>query len=524
MPDVLIIGGGVNGLVAAARLSARKLSTLVLERQAVAGGAAVTAEIAQGFRVPRLSHGLGPLRRDVVRGLKLDRGAGLDLLAPDPALTTLGPDGRTISFHPDPVLTAGSIHRVSSRDAGRWREFLEVAQRVTWIGDELARRAPPSFEPMSLRDRWRWLRSARRIRRAGRANITRAVRWTAMPIKDVLDEWFADELLKAAIAARALFGQFAGPRSPGTGGLWLQRLAEDPSPVGSGATIRGGPGALPAALAAAIETNGGSIRTNARVSRILARDGRAVGVELEGGEPIEAATIVSGVDPQQTLLALVDRDELPLAFVERVQHYRARGVTAKINLALSGLPVFPALAGDPLALQGRLLVAPDLDYLERAFDAAKYGAFSPEPWLELTIPSVLDASLAPEGRHVMSICVHAAPRHLRGGAWTEQRDALYRAAMRVLEAHTPSLESLIVAREIVTPEDLEREWGLSGGHVFHGEPSLDQFWIARPLPGWAQYRTPLDGLFLAGAGTHPGGGLTGGSGWLAAGAVIRARG
>lgn len=522
MTDVIVIGGGLNGLVTAALLGKQKLSTLVLERRPVAGGAAVTIEIAPGFRVPQLSHAIGPLRRDVVRALRLDRAPGLEFLTPDPSLTTLGADGRVIAFHPDQVLTAASINQHSQRDAGRWRQFVAVAQRTARLSAEIGRMAPPSDAPLTVAERWNWLQAGRRARGLGRATVADAVRWTAMPIRDVLDEWFEDGLLKAAIAARGIFGTFSGPRSPGTGGVWLQRMAEDPSPVGSGVTVRGGPGTLSAALENLVMASGGQVRTNARVSRVTARDGTATGVVLDTGEEIDARVVVSAVDPRQTLLRLVDPDQLAPSFLEQMRHYRARGVTAKINLALSELPVFPSLTGDPVALRGRILIAPDLDYLERAFDAAKYGGFSSSPWLEISMPSVMDPSLAPEGRHVMSICVHCAPRELRAGHWSAHVDALFNAVLGVLEPHAPEIRELILAREVLTPEDLEREWGLTGGDIFHGEPALDQSWAARPLVGWSRYHTPINRLFLASAGTHPGGGLTGGSGFLAAEAVAKA--
>jgi phytoene dehydrogenase-like protein len=521
MPDVIVIGGGVNGLITAALLGKEKLSTLVLERRPVAGGAAVTTEIARGFRVPQLSHAIGPLRKDVVRALRLDRVRDLEFLTPDPSLTTLGLDGGTIAFHPDQVLTAASINQHSPRDAGRWRAFVAAAQRTARLTAEINRLPPPVDAPLSMAERWQWLQTGRRARGLGRATVTDAARWTAMPVRDLLNEWFEDELLKAAIAARGIFGTFTGPRSPGTGGIWLQRMAEDPSPVGSGVTVRGGPGALSAALEHLVAASGGEVRTNARVARITVRDGTAAGVVLDSGEEIEARVVVAAIDPRQALLQLIAPDELAPSFLERMRHYRARGVTAKINLALASMPAFPALTGDPVALRGRLLIAPNLDYLERAFDAAKYGTFSAAPWLEIAVPSVNDPSLAPEGQHVMSIYVHFAPRELRGAEWRDQRDALFDAAMRALAPHAPGIAPLILAREVLTPEDMEREWGLTGGQIFHGDPTLDQSWAARPLLGWSRYRTPIDRLFLAGAGTHPGGGLTGGSARLAAEAVLK---
>jgi phytoene dehydrogenase-like protein len=279
--------------------------------------------------------------------------------------------------------------------------------------------------------------------------------------------------------------------------------------------VRGGPGALSGALRTIIEQTGGRIRTDARVVHIAAKSGRISGVVLADGEKIAARAVVSAIDPRHTLLGLVDVEDLTPTWVERMRRFRTRGVTAKVNLALSGLPTFTALKGDAMPLRGRLLIAPGVEYLERAFDAAKYGEFSPAPWLEISLPSVVDSSLAPDGQHVMSIYVHFAPRILREASWAERRQALYRAVLGVLESHAPSMASLVVGGEIVTPEDLEESWGLSGGHIFHGEQTLDQSWIARPMLGWARYAMPVRGLYLASAGTHPGGGLTGGSGWLA---------
>jgi phytoene dehydrogenase-like protein len=303
--------------------------------------------------------------------------------------------------------------------------------------------------------------------------------------------------------------------------MFLQRLAEDPLPVGSGVTARGGPGAVAEGLARIATKAGVTIRTSARVARITARDGRVTGVVLDAGDEIPARVVLSAVDPRQTFLKLADAADLPPTFVERIRHYRARGVTAKINLALDKAPVFRAFEGDAVPSRGRFVVAPDIDYLERAFDATKYGQMSEEPWLELSIPSITDPSLAPEGRHVMSLYFHFAPRNLRAASWADSRERLYQAAMRVLDPHVRDLPSIVSTCQVLTPEDLEQTWGLSGGHIFHGEPALDQSWVARPLLGWAQYRTPIDGLYLAGAGTHPGGGLTGLPGFLAAKTALK---
>ncbi len=515
MTDVVVVGAGLNGLVAGAWLARQKLSTLVLDRRPVAGGAAITAEFQPGYRAPALAHSLGPVSRDVVRALRLDK-AGLEFITPDPCLTTFGRSGETIVFHRDSVLTAGAINAVSPADAGRWRQFLQTSHRISGLLSAINRHPAPPMEGASGKDIWRLLNVGRRARSLGARDLARLARWVPMSVSDVLDEWFENELLRAAIATRAVFGNFVGPRSAGTGAMLLQRLAEDPLPVGSGVTVRGGPGALSQALVGIAQKAGAQVRTGARVARIDTRHGRVRAVVLEDGEEIPTRAVVAAVGPRHALLDLVDPADLPPTFLERARNIRSRGVTAKVNLALSSAPNFPALHGDVVPLGGRFLIAPDLDTIERAFDASKYGELSPEPWLELSLPTIADPALAPPNRHVLSVYVHYAPRHLRNGTWPEQRQAIYKAVAQTLSPHLPDFDAIVVDGEVLTPEDLEKHWGLPGGHIFHGESTLDQFWFARPMLGWAQYRTPIEGLYLGSAGTHPGGGLTGASGLLAA--------
>jgi phytoene dehydrogenase-like protein len=298
--------------------------------------------------------------------------------------------------------------------------------------------------------------------------------------------------------------------------MLLQRLGADPLPVGSGVTARGGPGAVAQGFVKAAERAGARVRTGARVVRILSSAGRATAVALDDGSEIGAHAVVAAIAPKQTFLRLCDPSDLPPSFVDRIRHYRTRGVTAKVNLALATTPAFTALQQDTVPLRGRLLIAPEVDYIERAFDAAKYGGLSPHPWLELSIPSMIDPTLAPEGSQVMSIYVHYAPRQLRQGTWSERREVLFESVIDLVDGYAPGIRQAVIAKEVLTPDDLEQRWGLDGGHIFHGEPTLDQSWIARPLLGWAQYRTPIAGLFLASAGAHPGGGLTGLPGLLAA--------
>jgi len=511
MTDVIIIGGGLNGLVAATVLAKKKFSVLLLERHDQVGGAAVTHTTAGGLKSPTLSHALGPISADVMRTLRLDR-EGIEFLTPDPVLTTFGMRDEVITFHRDHVLTAASIERVSSADAAAWQSFVHTMQRLALVIAELNRHQAPSVDAPASADLWRLLKVGRRARALGSRELARLGRYVPMPVADLVGEWFESDLVQAAVAARAVFGHHLGPWSAGSGAVLLQRMAEDPMPVGGGVTTRGGPGAFTAALAAMASAHGVTIRTDARVVRILTRGHAAVGVALESGEEMSAHAVISAIDPKQLFLSLVDPGELPPTFRQRVQQIRARGVTAKINLSLSGEPVFPALLGDTVPLRGRLLIAPSVDYLERAHDAAKYGGMSQSPWLELSLPSTNDDSLAHAGQHVLSMYVHQVPCDRA----IERADVLARA-LAVLAPHAPTLESQIVEQEVLTPTDLEDRWGYSGGHIFHGEQTLDQWWASRPLLGWAdRYGSPIAGLFLAGAGSHPGGGLTGQPGLNAA--------
>jgi phytoene dehydrogenase-like protein len=365
------------------------------------------------------------------------------------------------------------------------------------------------------------LKTGRAIRNLGKKDMYRLLRWGPMAVADLAAEYFETELLRAVVAARGVFGTFLGPWSAGSALVLLIRAAGDSHPGGSAAFAAGGMGALTQAMASAAKAAGAEIRTGVDVIEIRVKDGAATGVVLSTGEEINAGAVVSNADPKRTLLKLTDPAHLSPDFVQKLQHYRGNGTVAKVNLALSGLPTFTALkSGDTSVLKGRIHIGNEIDYLERAYDASKYGNFSPHPYLEVAIPTLTDPTLAPDGKHVMSIYMQYAPYKLKGD-WESQRKALGQTVVQTLAQYAPNLPEMILTHQIITPQDLEDKYGLTGGQIFHGELALDQFFTMRPLLDWARYATPIQNLFLCGSGTHPGTGLTGGSGANAAREVLK---
>ncbi len=514
--DAVIIGGGHNGLVAAGYLARAGLRPLVLERRAVVGGAVVTEEIQPGFRCSTLAHSGGPMLPRIVSDLGLAQ-HGLQALSPEVRLLALSPAGKHLPLYDDPARTASALTRHSDRDAARYSAFHESLGRIGRLAAPLLSMTPPSIDTPEAGEVFRLLKIGKDFRKLPRRDAYRLLRWGPMAVADLVSEWFETDLLRAAIAARGTYGMFGGPWSAGTGANLLLQAAIDPHSAGPAAFVRGGMGTLTAALASAARALGAEIRTGVEVSRVDVRDGQARGVVLSTGEEIFARAVVSNADPKRTFLSLVEPTELDPDFLNRIRNYRSVGVVGKVNLALSGLPAFSGLDGEgSKLLAGRIHIGPEIDYLERAFDAAKYGDFSPHPWCDITIPTVLDPSLAPAGAHVMSVTVQYAPPKLREGDWASRREAFGDAVVKTLSEYAPGLAAQILARQVVTPRDLEEVYGLTGGHIFHGEQALDQIFTMRPLLGWAQYRTPIAGLYLCGAGTHPGGRVTGAPGANAA--------
>lgn len=521
--DVVIIGGGHNALVAAFYLARKGLKPLILERRPVIGGAAVTEEFHPGFRCSTLAHAGGPPLASIVADMQLAR-HGLQKLESPIRVFAPTPYGAALTLYTDPKCSIEEIKKFSPQDATGYAELQQALTGAAAIISQLLDLTPPDLDQPSGQDAWKALKLGRAARRLGKKEMVRLLRWGPMAVADFVSEFFATDLLRAVIAARGVFGAALGPWSAGSTALFLLRAAADPCPVGNSAMPRGGMGALTAAMASAAKQAGAEIRTDAEVARIVVKNGGAVGVALQNGEEIAANAVVSGADPRRTFLRLLDPVHLPPSFVVKMQHYRANGTMAKLNLALGALPSFTALRGaaDPRSpLAGRIHIGPEIDYLERAFDRSKYGGFSPEPYLDAMIPTLLDPSLAPPGKHVMSICMQFAPYKLKNGDWSSERDALRDTIVRTLAQYAPNLPSKILAAQTITPADLESEYGLTGGHPFHGELALDQVFTMRPLLGWARYRTPIRGLYLCGSGTHPGNGLTGASGANAAREILK---
>jgi len=518
--DFVIIGGGHNGLVTAFYLAKAGFKPLVLERSPQVGGAAVTNEFHPGFRCSTLAHAAGPVRPDIVRDMGLEK-HGAVFVTPDVSVTALSPDGSALSLYQDADRSAQQIRAFSQKDAAKYPEFAQSLAKISRVIAEALATTPPDIDNPSGGDLWNMLKTGRAIRKLGQKDMFRLLRWGPMAVADLAAEYFETELLRAVIAARGVFGTFLGPWSAGSALVLLMRAAGDPFPAGSLHLALGGMGAVTGAMATAAKAAGAEIRTGVEVIEIRVENGAATGVRLSTGEEIPAKSVVSNADPKRSLLKLTDPIHLSPDFVEKLQHYRGNGTVAKVNLALSALPKFRAIKnGDATALRGRIHIGHEIDYLERAFDESKYGNFSRQPYLEATIPSLTDPSLAPEGKHVMSIYMQYAPYKLKGD-WEEQRKALGHTVVATLAQYAPDLPELILTDQIITPHDLEEKYGLTGGHIFHGELALDQFFTMRPLLDWARYRTPIDNLYLCGSGTHPGVGLTGGSGANAAREILK---
>lgn len=522
---VVLIGGGHNALVCAFYLAKGGFKPIVLEQRETVGGGATTEEFHPGFHASTLSHTLGPLREDVARDIPVEQ-FDCHVFRPDPRMFAPAPDGRAILFYNDAAKTAGGIARLSAKDAAQYTKFAEALQEVAEVFAQIAALTPPAIDKPTPEDLWNLFKTGRGVRALGKKRIFDLIRWGPMAVADFVAEYFETELLRAAIAARGIFGTAMGPWSAGSTSVLLMRAAADAHPIGSAAFSRGGLGAFARSLEEAAKRAGAEIRTSARVQHVQMKDGAVAGVVLADGEEIAAEAVVSGVDPKRTFFRLLDPTQLDPTFAMRMKNFRMKGTVAKVHLALGELPSFPALAeavapdGFLQALSGRIHIGPEIDYLERAFDASKYGEISEHPYLDVTIPTILDEALAPGGKHVLSAYVQYAPFQLKEGDWNARRRELGETVVRTLAQYAPNLPGLIEGMQVITPLDLETEYGYTNGHVFHGELALDQLFTMRPVLDWARYKTPVRGLFLCGSGTHPGNGLTGANGANAAKEII----
>ncbi len=520
--DVIIVGGGHNGLVTAFYLAKAGFKPLVLERREQVGGAAITEEFHPGFRCSTLAHNAGPLRADIVRDMQLEK-HGLKFVTPDVNTVSLLPDGRALVLYSDDKKAAQEIAQWSQKDATAYPAFGAALGKIGKVIGEALLLTPPNIDSPNSGDLWGMLKTGRSIRNLGKKDLYRVLRWGPMAAADLVAEFFESEPLRATIASRGIFGTFLGPWSAGSSLVLMLRAAGDPTPAGSVQFPVGGIGSITLAMAAAAKQAGAEIRTGADIAEIRIKDGVATGVVLKSGEEISAKAVVSNADPKRTLMQLVDPSHLTPDFVQKIKNFRSMGTVAKVNLALSALPEFTALKtkGDVNLLKGRIQISPEIDYLERAFDESKYGNFSRNPFIEIAIPSLSDPSLAPVGQHVMSIYMQYAPYKLKNSDWESQRTALGETVVKTIAQYAPNLPKTILRHQIITPKDLEDTYGLTGGHIFHGELALDQFFTMRPLLDWARYQTPIERLYLCGSGTHPGTGLTGGSGANAAREILK---
>ena len=524
--DAIVVGAGHNGLVCAAYLARAGLRTIVLERRERVGGAAETNELLPGVRVPRLAHTCGRIRPQVAKDLAL-ADHGLRLVATEARLFAPLPDGSAVTLWAAPDETAREVRRRSHDDGDRYLELDARIRRWSRFLAGLLDTVPPDVRSPSLGDAFAGLRLGLSFRGLGARDARELIRVLPSPVADFAADAVDDPGLQAAIASRGVSYASMGPRSPGTtAALLVDSAGTDGGVAGTTVYARGGPGALAESLAAAARSFGAEIRTGEEAMAVTSRDSRATGVALTSGEEIQARAVVSGLDPKRTLLGLVDPADLGPTLGWRTQNLRLAGSVAKVNLALSDVPLFPTAGGDARRLRGRIAITGGtIDSLERAFDASKYGRLSDEPFLEATIPSLVDHDLVAIGadaHHVMSVVVQWAPYRLREGSWDDAgvRDLLASRVLDRLESVAPGIRELVVAQEVLTPLDLEREYGLTEGHPLHGEPGLDQVFAWRPLLGWASYRMPLEGLWLCGSGAHPGGGITGGPGANAAREIV----
>src|SRR6266850_1487355 len=513
--DVVVIGGGHNGLVNAAYLARAGKKVLVLERRHVLGGAAVTEEVFPGFKFSVCSYVVSLLRPEIIRDLDLPR-HGLEILPLDGTFTPM-PNGDYLWRVNDHGKTHREIARHSRVDAEAYDEFGKAMQAMCRFVKPILSMVPPDPATLNPRELMKMLFLGRRFQDMTSEDKYNQVQLMTMSAIDFLDQWFETDVLKATMSASGIIGTFLGVRSPGTAYVLLHHyMGEIDGAFRSWGFARGGTGAISNAIADAAREAGVEIRTEAAIEKIILKNGKAKGVVLKNGDEIYADVISSSVDPRLTFMKMVGEEHLPDEFAEDLKRYKYRGSSGKVNLALDGLPSLKALPGAGPHLRGAISISPSVDYMERAYDEAKYGRFSRRPYIDIVIPSLTDPSVAPPGKHVMSCFVQYAPYHLKEGTWEEKREEFGDTVIETICEYAPNLRDIILHRQVLTPLDIERKFGLSEGNIFQGELSLEQLFFLRPVPGWAQYRTPIRNLYMCGSATHPGGGIMGANGKNAA--------
>ncbi len=518
--DVIVIGGGHNGLVNAAYLAKAGKKVLALERRHVLGGAAVTEEIIPGFLFSECSYVVSLLRPEIIRELDLPR-HGLEILPLDGTFTPMA-NGDHLWRMNDHARTQREIRRHSRLDAEAYDEFSKMMTPMCRFVKPMLSMIPPDPTTLNPRDLKQLHFMLQRFRGLSSDERYTLIQLMTMSAADFLDQWFETDALKATMSASGIIGTFLGVRSPGTAYVLLHHyMGEIDGAFRSWGFSRGGTGAISNAIGAAAREAGVEIRMQASVDRILVKNGRATGVVLKSGEEISATVVSSSVDPHLTFEKFLQPSELPGDFLEAVRRYKFRGSSGKVNMALDGLPDFKAMPGSGAHLRGAISISPGVEYMERAYDDAKYGNFSRRPYIDMVIPSLTDPSVAPPGKHVLSCFVQYAPYKLAHGTWDDQREAFGDTVVETIAEHAPNIKKLIVGRQVLTPLDLEREFGLTQGNIFQGELSLEQLFFLRPVPGWAYYRTPIDNLYMCGSATHPGGGIMGAPGRIASQVILK---
>jgi len=518
--DSLVVGGGHNGLICAAYLARAGQRVAVLEARPRVGGAATTEEVWPGYRVSVLSYVVSLLRPAVVRELRLDR-FGYQVYPLDPAYFMPYPDGRSLLYWEDVNRAASEVAKFSAHDAQALLEYDRVLGRLVALVRPLLDRVPPSLE-LGRPGEWVGALGLGRHLLRHRGELSQLADIMTMSVSDFLDQWFDDPAVKGALAPGGVIGAWAGPHSPGTAYVLLHhRIGEAGGQRGGWAFVKGGMGGLSEVLASAARAEGAEVHTGARVAAISVTESRVKGVVLEDGTELRSARVISAIHPRTALLDLVGSQHLPQPLVLEMERYRSRSGSAKVNLALAELPDFRALPGsEPGPQHPEFIINPSIDYLDRAWNDAVSGRWSREPMMDCVIPTTKDHSLAPLGRHILTCFVQYAPYQLQGASWDQEREKFADRVVELLGTYAPNLPGAVLHRQVVTPVDMERDYGLLGGNIFHGEMSLDQLFFLRPAPQVSAYRTPVRGLYLAGSGSHPGGGVMGAPGRNAARVVL----